>query len=110
MNYYSLKKKLLNIKIVKELILLLIQLMRIRVNGIFQVNDKETQVLKERNVLCFIVSYMIFAELLLAHKNRFKLFFGNIVPPITKNLLINRIEKTFGHVVEYCKDPISVCN
>ncbi|RIA92075.1 hypothetical protein C1645_821147 [Glomus cerebriforme] len=41
------------------------------------------------------------------HNDQFKLFFGNIVSPITKNLLINRIENDFGRVVEYYKDPIS---
>ncbi|GBB84859.1 hypothetical protein RclHR1_11430007 [Rhizophagus clarus] len=41
------------------------------------------------------------------NKDRFKLFFGNIISPITKNILIDHIETAFGRVIEYYKDPVS---
>ncbi|CAB4375903.1 unnamed protein product [Rhizophagus irregularis] len=43
----------------------------------------------------------------LVNKDRFKLFFGNIIPPITRNVLIDHIETAFGRVIEYHKDPVS---
>ncbi|CAG8474350.1 12699_t:CDS:2 [Funneliformis mosseae] len=39
--------------------------------------------------------------------DRLKLFFGNVVKPITKNILISNVEDAFGRVVDYYKDPNS---
>ncbi|CAI2167990.1 2858_t:CDS:2 [Funneliformis geosporum] len=41
------------------------------------------------------------------NSDRLKLFFGNVVRPITKNILINHVENAFGRVVDYYKDQNS---